>query len=628
MLIVLTSLALAWVVFVLMPFGTFQLATEDFQSFGRMELLAYVAAASSLALAMGSLLLASVRKLLPRLFPFACAFVFSLAVMLYVQGNLIGLDYGLLDGQPIDWASMRVGGAINSAVWVVGLVGGTALFGSVIRRNREAAILTEFVFLGYLLILVSCCFVFSPKLVSRPARLNDGNLMELSSDRNLVVFILDSYDRGLFDYVLDRNPALRQDLAGFTYFHNTMGRFSATGMAVPQLVTGHIADPDEESDISYRNQCYADTPFLEEVVRQGFEVDLYTDPTVGPLVGEVRHLGCFGNADVSALSILSEQTFGMFRSLMRVSWFRYLPHAFKARYWDYLMRRGFSCANADGEDCSVRAERLLDENLALGKGFTIVPKRKVKIYHLNGVHTPKFTPEQALRSMDFVNRYRTAVEKAGLADCTSFIVLGDHGVLNRPHPIFLCSNGDKTFIEDNRPVSYRRMAEIWSSALTNRVVSVPAAKPEEMRVSSKDRTVFRKTFFESETTFFAGRLLELIRLSPNMDTTGNYEDERIVWDGTSGFLAIPIASSLRGHALEIAFVFETEQQAALWAESARVQLPGKDSGICGMQKGKAWTVPISVEAIDSSGVFVRLILPSWSSATPPPPVASISLTHA
>lgn len=626
MLVALTSLALAWVISVLMPFSTFQLATEDFQSFGRLELLAYAAIASTLVALVSALILAAIRKFLPRIFPFACAFVFSVAVLLYAQGNLIGLDYGLLDGQPIDWASLRVGGMINTAVWVLGLVGGTIMFGLVFRRNRDAALLTEFVFIGYLLVLISCCFFFSPKLESRPARMDDGNAMELSSDRNLVVFVLDSYDRGLFDFILARHPAVRKDLAGFTYFHNTMGRFPATALSLPHLVTGHEAGPDEDCEPRYREQCYADAPFLNEALRQGFEVDLYTDSSAGPFVADVQRLGCFGNADVSMTSLWTHQTFGMFRSLMRVSWFRYLPHAFKARYWEYLMRRGFSCDNTEGEDPAIRLERRLEEALASGRGFTIVPKRKVKIYHLYSVHTPKFTPEQGLASIGLVRQYRTAVEKAGLSDRTAFIVLADHGVLNRPHPIFLCSNGGEAFVEDGRPVSYRRMGDIWSSALTNRVVSVPAAGPSEMCVSSKDRTVFRKTFFESETTLFTGRLLELIRLSPNMDATGDHENERIVWDGKTGFVAIPIAPSLRGHALEVAFGFETEQAAELWARSARAQLMGNASVACGEQRGKAWVVSVPVEAIDPSGIFVRVILPTWLSAEPPPPpVVSITV---
>lgn len=623
-LLFLSGISLAVVLCMLMPFGVFQTASEDFQVLDRTILLCYTLALALVVCSLLLLMLLAVGKRFPHCFRYACAFVFALAVMLYAQGNLIGLDYGILDGRPIDWDGFRVGGMINSILWAVVVIAGTLAFARLIRRNIEAAVLSEFCFCCYALIIFVCCFVCSPDCKEKPAHMDDGNLLEVSSDRNLIVFVLDSFDRALFDLALERHPEIRQTMSGFTYFHNTMGRFTSTAMSLPQLICGHVPDPAEGCQ-DYRDQCYSDAPFLKSAKNHGFEVDLYADVSIAPRANVARSLGCFGNAEMEETPFWSARNFGILRSLMRVSFFKYLPHFLKPAYFRYLMRRGFGCANEDGEDADVRTERLLGERLGMDAPFEIVPGRKVKIYHLHGVHVPNFNLERAVDTLDLVSRYRAAMSTAGLLERTAFIVLADHGVLNRAHPMFLAGNSSGRFEEDPRPVSYRRMGDIWSSGLIGNVIEVPEATAAEMHPSATDRTVFRKDFIEFEATEFNGRRLELIRLSPNLDTVGDQETERISWNGQEGFLAIPIAPSIRSRPVVATFSFESPAQALSYAKAAPLAFADHHSPQNVEVQGSSMVVPIPETAIDHTGAFVRIYLARWPGGGPPPSIVSVAM---
>ena len=46
------------------------------------------------------------------------ALLFGTGLALYIQGNFINADYGILDGRQIDWSKYSAIGAINIIIWV------------------------------------------------------------------------------------------------------------------------------------------------------------------------------------------------------------------------------------------------------------------------------------------------------------------------------------------------------------------------------------------------------------------------------------------------------------------------------------------------------------------------------
>ena len=52
------------------------------------------------------------------------AAIFLLAVALYVQGNYANIDYGILDGDAIDWSAFGTYAVLDTLGWLVFLAGG------------------------------------------------------------------------------------------------------------------------------------------------------------------------------------------------------------------------------------------------------------------------------------------------------------------------------------------------------------------------------------------------------------------------------------------------------------------------------------------------------------------------
>lgn len=54
-------------------------------------------------------------------------YIFLIGLALYIQGNFFLVDYGQLDGQPINWSEFRIEGIISVCLFVTIIVVGTLL---------------------------------------------------------------------------------------------------------------------------------------------------------------------------------------------------------------------------------------------------------------------------------------------------------------------------------------------------------------------------------------------------------------------------------------------------------------------------------------------------------------------
>ena len=79
------------------------------------------------------------------------------------------------------------------------------------------------------------------------AIMTQKGLYNLSSNKNVVVFVLDTYDTSDLDTLLASDPSALNEFSGFTYFHNSTGVILPTRYAIPYLLTGRTL-PSESVD--------------------------------------------------------------------------------------------------------------------------------------------------------------------------------------------------------------------------------------------------------------------------------------------------------------------------------------------------------------------------------------------
>ena len=110
-------LSIALMLMTITIFGPLELyltnSAEFWFDFGEMVKISGIltAAAGAVLLAVGLILKGKARSLYAVL-------VFIIALCLYIQGNFLNIDYGLLDGRTVDWDSYTSHAVINTSIWV------------------------------------------------------------------------------------------------------------------------------------------------------------------------------------------------------------------------------------------------------------------------------------------------------------------------------------------------------------------------------------------------------------------------------------------------------------------------------------------------------------------------------
>ena len=567
-LLFLVSFFASFLVFLLMPFGTLVVSGADFPGFGREELLCYGA---PLVLVVGALTFSALfflSRMLPQIALWLVAALLGMSLAFYLQGNLIGADYGLLDGTPIQWESFRGLSATNSAVWCVCLL---VPLGLVIWKGRSAVrplTTAAFAFFCYSILVGSYFISATSSAPPCPVRFSLDRLLEFSSRRNVIVLVADSFDRGLFDRILQDDPDWTDRLRGFTYYPMTTGCFVGTNLALPELITGSTDYRGEGDAAAYVRRAYADSPTLTAARDLGYEVDLYADYSIGPTEDEARRLGVFGNVLKDDCSLLSSARRATFFKLMKLSLFRYLPHLVKASYWRFLFKEPRVPKPADAEDGISYAEVEAALAEALEKNaVTVVDRPKLKIYHVKGTHAPRFAPEWGEKTLALLLRLRECVESAGLADRTTVFCLADHGFINRQRPLFLRS-GAGEFRRVEQPFSYRHLSSAFASALRGEISELPLPEIHERYLLSEPYKT-RDGYFDGIGSDFSGDALGLIGVDESFLLAGAADAARLEWRGGMSTLSLPIEPDLRTGRLEIRFEFGSAAEAEACAESVR-----------------------------------------------------------
>jgi hypothetical protein len=168
----------------------------------------------------------------------AAGLMLALSCLLYVQGHVIIQNYGPMNGSDIDWASHRLGGVFELVLWCFCLVLGPLLtrrFPAAVARVAMAVVVLQAVTIGAQLLQGRS---FRP---AQPPDL-DHELLKLSPDKNVLVFVFDAFQSTILERLLVRDPSVAEKLEGFTYFDDTLGLYPTTIMSIPAILTGQIYD--------------------------------------------------------------------------------------------------------------------------------------------------------------------------------------------------------------------------------------------------------------------------------------------------------------------------------------------------------------------------------------------------
>ena len=384
-----------------------------------------------------------------RWFPRYVAALCAVGVLLWTQGNLLLADYGLLDGGGLDLASHAWRTPFEAGLWVCVLLVAVVFAERVARVAPVACVALVTLQATVLLVPVGRVATLDapPTTATDTAwRLPPPEIYELSSTRNLIHIVLDTFPTHTFADILDADrPAFDRDWPGFTFFANHLGTHRNTFLSMPAMLSG-VAFRNEMPFRDFRGRHPS---IFHALGQQGYHLRSmasrrynYLNPSSSAADAAIRYdiptpYGSYRDyVDVAAAQLLD------------LSLFRHTPHAVKPHiYHDgrwFLQQRIASRRGPEATAAQPFGEAAFLREFANG----ITRGNDAPVYTLLHVMTPHlpvvtdadcaYVPKPAPIPEDFANQARCALSAVrtllqrlrdlGLYDRSAIIVTSDHGV--------------------------------------------------------------------------------------------------------------------------------------------------------------------------------------------------------
>ncbi|MFU8832001.1 MAG: sulfatase-like hydrolase/transferase [Wenzhouxiangella sp.] len=433
--LIVVALALVLPPFLFIPLQIYSANIYDLSA-GLSDILPGLLTLATVALIVGLLLTVTLSMRWPRL---VLAVTAGLAVLVWLQGQLMVWDYGVLDGSAIRWRDYRGRSALELLVWIA------VLWVAVVYR-KPIADRTAWI---ALILLVIQSIPVALALHQRPMvpefhrySFDDGHKYSFSSEQNVVVIVFDAFQADIFQELINKHPRWREEFDGFTFFRNALAGYSKTYPSLALMLTGQWYENDQPV------QQFIRTSFLQEslprtMIRDGWRVDLF------PHIKRVVHVS--PRVASNAIPVIECKTARAETGrLVDLGLFRISPHQAKP-YWlnDYHWR----LAALMPQTCPEREDGPVERNDAPHRVQRFIHDLKLsnasldqpafKLFHFLIPHAPFHLDEQlnlarlpngresfyrqSHASLEVLSRFLDRLHEHGIYDDTLVVVVSDHG---------------------------------------------------------------------------------------------------------------------------------------------------------------------------------------------------------
>ncbi len=405
--------------------------------------------------------------------------IFAIGIVMYIQGNFLMAGYGVFDGKEKDWNSYSSLNVISIVLWIlIPIV--SILFAKSKPRLLEKIIRFGIMAIIIIQIITLCAItVFSNEslLGGESVELTYEGCFDVSTEKNIAVFIVDAMDAEYFNTVVEEYPEVEDVFSGFTYYKNTMGLYPTTKASIPQIATGEQYKNETEYQ-QYIESAWETSALVSQVKRNGFSYGLYSKQCF--VSNNVLDENTIINAVITKTKPRSY--FELAKNYYKLILFKYSPNIIKK----YFVVEGESFDDnkmliQDDQDVYSLDTVKLYEKIRNG-GIKLVDGNILRVYHYEGAHAPyrldenlklcDSTPVKQTRgALKVVEEYIHCLKENNCYDNSMIVVLADHGSegLYREHPALLIKN----YYENHKlnfsdaPITYADLPATIMSGITD-----------------------------------------------------------------------------------------------------------------------------------------------------------------
>lgn len=398
------------------------------------------------------------------------ALLFTTALCVYIQGNFLNIDLGVMNGGAIVWSEYFFQVMIRLTVWILIIAAGIAL--SVFKKDifQKVSFAISFFLTAVqtvtLLVLLIPTILEGDYTTGTYTFVSEEGLYEMGKEENVIFFCLDMFDDSYFKAIFEEEPEIAEEFEGFTYFSNFTGTYSTTNYSLPLLLTGKTY-LNEGPAREWNNLRAEEGTYVDEFINNGYKLGIYSENTY--LLPE-RYVTGADNYVEAPLYITNRLHFAY--DLYQLVACKYLPDIVKPFIWmdgtEFNYWKGWKSDYRayDGLNASFR-DGILDNGISIADSA-----KQFKFIHLWGSHYPYSIDEnandvetgggvsdiQCARGViRMVQWYIEEMKKNGSYDNAVIVITADHGyywdgVLTNPLCLVKPRNATGNMKVNNAPV--------------------------------------------------------------------------------------------------------------------------------------------------------------------------------
>ncbi len=259
------------------------------------------------------------------------ALLAAIGILVWLQGNILVWNYGVLDGREIDWLDGAWRGALDIVIWIVVLAAAGFAYRRLGRLLVTAAVVTLVIQVINAAVIVSGPTELNASRVNTQlAREGRAAMARFSTQQNVLHIVMDGFQADIFEAIVTdpANGIVADDLRGFTLFRNNIGLYPYTQLTIPAMLSGAEYRNHVEVDDFVAGVMTGET-ILSAAFDQGYEIDLAAQVSLLNSYTQAPHTHAYAtvaNAHVTDADYIRHDA----ARLVDLALFRAVPHFAKA----------------------------------------------------------------------------------------------------------------------------------------------------------------------------------------------------------------------------------------------------------------------------------------------------------
>ncbi len=381
----------------------------------------------------------AVGRVFPKIGPAWCGLLFAFGIMVYLQGSFLSEDMGRFNGLAYDWQGNIGRIVLDGVIWIAAAA--ICIYAASAHRKSVLKIFSGlgFAVLVFLAVTTGVLMLSSKKeyLQKNDNFVTDREELTVSTDRNVILLVLDMFDSSYMETILEEDPGIAARMDGFTFFSNATSNFGATNYSLGSFLSGSLMLNQKPVYSETLNANYESDVFFPRLLENGYSVGIYTEGKFIPDALSEKTVNCLrenaGIADIPSF----------LKAVYRMAGCTFLPDAARPFLWlrgdefDGLYAVKDSPYGAYTWDNDAFYRKLQEE------GLETTGTPCFRMIHLYGAHYPYITDEYLNRippsysdenavsaakgALKIVLDYLDMLKEEKVLDSSLVIVMADHG---------------------------------------------------------------------------------------------------------------------------------------------------------------------------------------------------------